>query len=211
MLHSRIAIEGNIGAGKTSLVRKLAADFGALAVEETFSDNPFLPLFYRNPARYALPLELSFLAERFQQLRATYSKPELFSHGILSDYTFHKSLLFARVNLSQAEFELYQRIFRLMDGQIPLPDLIVFLYAPVEHLLANISRRGRSYERAITADYLQRLNEAYMSFFRQSLDQRVLILDTSKLDFVQDDAAYYLVKAAVTTEYAPGVHYEVID
>jgi len=208
MRYKRIVIEGNIGAGKTSLATKLADEFSGLKILETFSDNPFLPRFYQNPARYALPLELFFMAERFQQLRSVFSKPDLFHEIVVCDYMFHKSLVFARVTLTNVEFALYQRVFGMMNMQLPAPDLIVYLHSPVKSLLDNISERGRGYEQAITGDYLTKLQDAYMSYFKQSLDQRVLILDASELDFVNDLNAYEAVKKTLDTEYPVGVSYE---
>lgn len=210
MRYSRIVIEGNIGAGKTSLARKLAQEHHAIPILETFSDNPFLPLFYKNPERYALPLELFFMAERFQQLSDAYARPDLFSRFIVSDYMFKKSLVFARVTLTYAEFALYQRIFTMMNVQLPEPELIVFLYRPVEQLLENIRKRGRGYEDPISSDYLTRLNDTYINYFKQALDQRVLILDASQLDFVNDGSAYATVKSALDRDYPKGVSFDVI-
>jgi deoxyadenosine/deoxycytidine kinase len=210
MRYNRIVIEGNIGAGKTSLVNRLAGDLNAVRVLETFSDNPFLPLFYQNPARYALPLELFFMAERFQQLRDVFGKPELFSQAVVGDYMFHKSLVFAKVTLTDPEFALYSRIFNMMNPQLVPPDIIVYLHAPVERLLENISRRGRPYEVAITAEYLTRISATYMNYFRQQNQQRVLILDASERDFVKDNRAYDAVKAALEIEYPPGLSFEIV-
>lgn len=209
MRYKRIVVEGNIGAGKTSLVNKLSEEFKGLPILETFSDNPFLPLFYEHPKRYALQLELFFMAERFQQLRDVYGQPDLFHDFVISDYMFHKSLVFARVTLPEAEFDLCQRIFMMMNVQIPQPELIVYLHCSLDRLVHNISLRGRSYETAIGKDYLAKVQDTYMNYFRQVRELPVLILDTGTKDFVNDDSAYAEVKAAINAEHKPGItHWE---
>ena len=153
-MHNYIVIEGNIGAGKTSLAEKLASELNARIVLEQFADNPFLPQFYKDRERYAFPLELFFVAERFQQLKDTLSKQDLFNPKTVADYIFIKSLLFARVNLSDEEFKLYQRLFHFINSTLPEPDVFVFLHCEVQRLQKNISKRGRDYEKNITDDYL---------------------------------------------------------
>jgi len=165
--YNYIAIEGNIGAGKTSLVKKMAEDFSGRLILEQFSDNPFLPKFYKDPKKYAFPLEMSFLAERFQQLSDQLPHEELFSSFTISDYFVLKSLIFAQVNLEQDEYELYKRVFHLIYRQIPKPDLLVYLHRPTEVLLQNIQQRGRHYERDIEERYLNEIQESYFNYLKQ--------------------------------------------
>ena len=207
MRHRLLTIEGNIGSGKTTLATLLAREFVRKTVLEQFSDNPFLPQFYTNPERYAFPLELYFMAERFQQLRHELSEQDLFTEGVVTDYMFTKSLLFARVTLGSDEYKLYKRLFDIIYPTIPQPDLIVYLYAPVEQLLANIKLRGRAYEQGIRAEYLERLQETYLDYFRQSTELKVLVADTRNADFVSDPKHYRKLMDLIDRDYAAGVHY----
>lgn len=207
MRHRILTIEGNIGSGKTTLATLLSRESGRRTVLEQFADNPFLPRFYSNPERYAFPLELYFMAERFQQLRHELAEQELFSGGIVTDYMFTKSLLFARVTLGSDEYKLYKRLFDIIYPTLPQPDLIVYLYAPVEQLLANIKLRGRSYEQGIKSEYLERLQETYLDYFRQNIGLKVLVVDTRDVDFVSDPVHYRKLTDLIDQEYPPGVHY----
>jgi deoxyguanosine kinase len=207
MRHRLLTIEGNIGSGKTTLATLLARDFGRRTVLEQFADNPFLPRFYSNPERYAFPLELYFMAERFQQLRHELAEQDLFAGGVVTDYMFTKSLLFARVTLGSDEYKLYKRLFDIISPTLPHPDLIVYLYAPVGQLLANIKLRGRSYEQGIQAEYLERLQETYLDYFRQNIGLKVLVVDTRDVDFVSDPKHYRNLTDLIDRDYAAGVHY----
>ncbi|MGI8893943.1 MAG: deoxynucleoside kinase [Bacteroidia bacterium] len=204
--YTNIVIEGNIGSGKTSLATKISRQFGFRLILEEFADNPFLPDFYSNPVRYAFPLELSFLAERYHQLKEKFKQPELFSTTTISDYLFVKSLIFARINLSEDEYELYRKLFNIMDLMLPRPDILVYLHNETENLLRNIARRGRSYEQQITADYLNRVHSSYMDFFRQSDDMKILVLSTANLDFIKDENDYNLLLDYIGKDYKAGIN-----
>ena len=193
-MHDYIAIEGNIGAGKTSLAEKYAAELNARIVLEQFADNPFLPQFYTDRDRYAFPLELFFVAERFQQLKDTLSKQDLFQTTTVADYIFIKSLLFARVNLSEDEFKLYQRLFQIIHSTLPEPDVLVYLHCDVERLLKNISTRGRDYEQNISAEYLTSIQNTYFEYFKTVSSFPILIINVTKADFVKDETHYNKIK-----------------
>jgi deoxyguanosine kinase len=179
-----IAIEGNIGAGKTTLATALAARLHARLVLEGFEDNNFLPKFYADPQRYALPLELSFLADRYKQLSNFVAQPDLFEQPVVADYLFIKSKLFARITLDEAEFELYQRLFEVMELHLPQPDLLIYLQAPTPLLQQHIRERGRSYEQEIRDEYLDRVRAMYESYL-QGVELPVLLVDTAKTDFLR--------------------------
>lgn len=181
-----IVIEGNIGAGKTTLATMLAEADNRRLILEAFSDNPFLPLFYREPERYAFPVEVFFMAERHRQLEAELTNRELFTEGTIADYLFVKTLLFARNSLGEQEYRLFTRLFRALDTQFPDPDLIVYLHRPVAQLQTNIRRRGRAYEQSITDDYLLGVQRAYFEYFRTVRDTPVLVLDVGDRDFYTD-------------------------
>lgn len=187
---NRIVIEGNIGAGKTTLATKIAEDFNAKLVLEGFADNPFLPKFYEDQNRYAFPLEMSFLADRYQQLSDDLTQLDLFKKFTVADYFIFKSLIFARVTLAEDEYRLYHKIFDIMYKEIPKPDLYVYLYQNTEQLLANIKKRGRDYEQEIPSDYLEKINRGYLEFIKQQKDLNVLVIDVSDKDFVENQQDY---------------------
>ncbi|MDP5096624.1 MAG: 2-amino-4-hydroxy-6-hydroxymethyldihydropteridine diphosphokinase, partial [Flavobacterium sp.] len=174
-----IAIEGNIGAGKTTLSTKLAEDCNAKLVLERFADNPFLPKFYKDQSRYAFPLEMSFLADRYQQLSDDLAQFDLFKDFVVADYHIFKSLIFAKVTLQEDEFRLYKTMFDIIHKEMPKPDLYVYLYQNTERLLENIKKRGRSYEQEIPADYLEKINQGYLDYIKTQTDLNVLIIDVS--------------------------------
>ena len=188
-----LAIEGNIGAGKTSLATLISQDFNAKLVLERFKDNPFLPKFYKDQARYAFPLEMSFLADRYQQLLDDISQYDLFKEFIVADYDLYKSLIFAKVTLQEEEYALYKKLFNLMYKEIARPDLYVYLYQTTDSLLANIKKRGRAYEADIKADYLEKLNQGYQEYIRSFPAEGVKVIDVSDLDFVANRADYLKV------------------
>ncbi|MFY7739817.1 MAG: 2-amino-4-hydroxy-6-hydroxymethyldihydropteridine diphosphokinase [Flavobacterium sp.] len=188
-----IAIEGNIGAGKTTLVSKLADDFNAKTVLERFADNPFLPKFYKDQNRYAFPLEMSFLADRYQQISDDLAQFDLFKDFIIADYHIFKSLIFAKVTLAEDEYRLYKTLFDIIYKEMPKPDLYVYLYQNTERLLANIKRRGRSYEQEIPADYLEKINNGYLDYIKTQKDLNVLIVDVSERDFVKNQEDYIFI------------------
>jgi 2-amino-4-hydroxy-6-hydroxymethyldihydropteridine diphosphokinase len=197
-----IAIEGNIGAGKTTLVNKIAEDFNAKTVLERFADNPFLPKFYEDQNRYAFPLEMSFLADRFQQISDDLAQFDLFKDFILADYHIFKSLIFAKVTLSEDEYRLYRKLFEIIYREMPKPDLYVYLYQNTERLLENIKHRGRSYEQEIPAEYLEKINKGYLDYIKSQNDLNILIIDVSDRDFVknQEDYAFILEEIRKKTE-----------
>ncbi len=202
-----IVIEGNIGAGKTSLSTQLSTDWEARLILEEFSDNPFLPLFYDNPDRYAFPVELFFMTERHKQLQQLLLEGNLFQERVVSDYVFSKTLLFARQNLKDDELRLFQRLFHTLNAAFPKPQLLVYLHRSVEQLLANIAKRGRDYEKSITGDYLQRIQQAYFDFFNLiKEDLPILVLDVGDWDFIQNPVYYQVILEQIQKPYAKGYH-----
>ncbi len=200
-----IAIEGNIGAGKTTLANRLANDYNRRLILEEFSDNPFLPPFYSEPERYAFPVELFFMAERHKQLQAELAQAELFTNGVIADYIFVKTLLFARNTLPPEEFRLFSRLFKVMDAGFPNPDLIVYLHRPVEALQANIAKRGRDYEQEMKDEYLKSVQEAYFNYFGSQKEVPVLVLELGELNFAEDETVYQQMVEAMGREWPVGV------
>jgi deoxyguanosine kinase len=188
-----IAFEGNIGAGKTTLTTKIAEDFNAKTVLERFADNPFLPKFYEDQNRYAFPLEMSFLADRYKQLSDDLAQFDLFKDFIVADYHIFKSLIFAKVTLQEDEFRLYKTLFDIVYREMPKPDLYVYLYQNTERLLENIKKRGRSYEQNIPGDYLDKINSGYLDYIKSQTDLNVLIIDVSDRDFVENQGDYLYI------------------
>lgn len=188
-----IAIEGNIGAGKTTLATKMAQDFNAKTVLERFADNPFLPKFYKDQNRYAFPLEMSFLADRYQQISDDLAQFDLFKDFIIADYHIFKSLIFAKVTLAEDEFRLYKTLFDIIYKEMPKPDLYVYLYQNTNRLLQNIKRRGRVYEQEIPAEYLDKINTGYLDYIKSQKDVNVLIIDVSDLDFLKNQSDYIYI------------------
>ncbi len=188
--YNYIAIEGNIGAGKTSLAHLLSDDFNARKVLERFADNPFLPKFYEDKERYAFPLEMSFLADRYQQLTDDLAQYDLFKNFVVSDYYIFKSLIFAQVTLPKEEYLLYRKMFTVMYKEIVKPDLYIYLYQNTDRLLENIQKRGRAYEQNIEASYLQKIHDGYHNFIQTQEDLNTLVIDVSELDFVNNPADY---------------------
>lgn len=188
--YNYVVIEGNIGAGKTSLATRIASEFNARLVLEQFADNPFLPKFYEEPDKYAFPLELSFLASRYKQLNDELGSQDIFKSFTVADYYFMKSLVFAASTLKGEEYNLYRQIFYIIYGQMPKPDIYVYLHQTPAKLLENIGKRGRDYERNITAGYLQKIQESYFSFFRQNPESKYLIIDINNIDFVENEEDY---------------------
>ena len=188
--YNYIAIEGNIGAGKTSLSNKISSDFNAKLILERFADNPFLPKFYKEPERYAFTLEMSFLADRYQQISDDLSQLDLFKDFMVSDYDVNKSLVFSKVTLPEDEFRLYRKLFYQVYKDIAKPDLYIYLYQNTERLQANIKKRGRNYEKDIKDDYLDKINSGYLEFLKSQPEMNVKIIDVSEKDFVKNRADY---------------------
>lgn len=191
--YNYIAFEGNIGAGKTTLSMKIAEDFNAKTVLERFADNPFLPKFYKDQNRYAFPLEMSFLADRYKQLSDDLAQFDLFKDFIVADYHIFKSLIFAKITLADDEYRLYRNLFDIIYREMPRPDLYIYLYQNSERLLQNIKKRGRSYEQEIPADYLDKINNGYLDYIKSQTDLNVLIIDVSNRDFVKNHEDYLYV------------------
>lgn len=201
-----ICVEGNIGAGKTTLASKLADDFNGKLILEQFEDNPFLPKFYKDPSKYAFQLELSFLASRYQQVKDQLATMDLFKSFIVSDYFINKSLIFARKTLQDDEFSLFNRLFHIIISTVPKPELLIYLYVDVKRLQQNIRHRGRSYEQAIEDSYLEKIQTGYLDYLRQLPDTRILLLDTNTLDFVGNESDYIRLLEVINARYEPGMH-----
>lgn len=205
MLYKFITIEGNIGAGKTTLAKVLAERLNAKLILEGFEDNPFLPKFYENPERFAFPLELFFMAERFKKLKEMLSHTDLFKSVTVSDYLFIKCLLFSKVNLQDEEYKLYQRIFDIIHQQIIFPDILIYLHAPVEVLQANIKKRNRGYEQNIPDEYLLQIQESYMTYIQQQ-NLKTLFVDASNANFLEDERHVQIILEALQKDYDKGKH-----
>ncbi|MEI6311042.1 MAG: deoxynucleoside kinase [Bacteroidota bacterium] len=209
--YNYICIEGNIGAGKTTFATKLAAQLNARLILEQFADNPFLPKFYTNPDKYAFPLELSFMAERYRQLKLEVESQNLFQPFTISDYVFYKCLIFASVNLQVDEVKLYKSLFNIIYQNLPTPEIILFFNCPTDKLLLNIKNRGRDYEQDISADYLNAVNEMYFEFFKHQDKSIVLVLDTTQIDFVNNESTYLKICKLLEKKYDTGLHFVQID
>lgn len=201
-----ITIEGNIGAGKTTLAHLLSRHYNARLVLEQFADNPFLPKFYENPKLYAFPLELFFMAERYKQLKELIHTKDLFQQITISDYLFTKCLLFAKVNLPEEEFRLYQKLFDIIHQQLIQPDLLIYLHAPVNKLQANIKKRQRAYEQSIPDEYLFNLQQTYTHYIKQH-NIKTLFIDASNADFLSNEKQLKVVIDALEKDYEEGQHY----
>ncbi|MEO7314904.1 MAG: deoxynucleoside kinase [Ginsengibacter sp.] len=206
MKYPFITIEGNIGSGKTTLAQLLSDHFNARLILEEFADNPFLPKFYENKEQYAFPLELFFMAERYKQLKDLLQTKDLFHSVTISDYMFTKCLLFAKVNLPEEEFSLYQKLFNIINPQLVQPDLLVYLHAPISKLKENIKKRNRSYEQSIDPEYLFSLQEMYTQYIKQH-NIKTLFIDVTNADFVQNPDQFKQILNALEKEYDEGQHY----
>jgi deoxyguanosine kinase len=206
MKYRSITIEGNIGAGKTTLATLLSERIGARLILEEFDDNPFLAKFYENPTQYAFPVELFFMAERFKQLKDIHTSAELFPQQTVSDYLFFKSLLFSKVNLPESEYQLYQKLFDILHPQLPQPDLLIYLHQSVDKLQENIRRRNRHYEQQIPDAYLQSIQEMYQQYMRQ-YPMRTLYLDGSALDFIENPDHLEKLLSLLDQDYGIGIHH----
>ncbi|MCF8297591.1 MAG: deoxynucleoside kinase [Saprospiraceae bacterium] len=210
MKYNYIAIEGNIGAGKTSLSTKIAEQFNAKLILENFEDNSFLPKFYEEPDKYAFPLEMSFLAERYQQLKDQLTDQDLFKSFTISDYFINKSLIFSRKTLQKDEYLLYSKLFDIIISSLPQPELLVYLYLDINKLKSNIIKRGRLYEQNIKDDYLAKIQEGYLDYIKHQNNMRILIIDTNNIDFVNSVEDYNSVIDLINKEYSPGIHKKVL-
>jgi len=206
MKYRFIAIEGNIGAGKTTLSQLLAQHYNAKLVLEEFAENPFLTKFYENPKQYAFPLELFFLAERFKQQKEFLKNKDLFQDITIADYTFSKCLLFAKVNLPEDEFRLYQKMFEIFNQQLTPPDILIYLHAPVNRLQGNIKKRNRKFEQSISDEYLFKIQETYTSYIKQH-NIRTLFIDASNADFLYNESHFKIITEALDKDVVAGQHY----
>ncbi len=201
-----ITIEGNIGAGKTTLAHLLSKHYNARLILEEFADNPFLPKFYENQAQYAFPLELFFMAERYKQLKDLMQTKDMFQSVTISDYLFTKCLLFAKVNLAEEEFRLYQKLFDIINPQIIQPDILIYLHTPVQKLKENIKKRNRKYEQDIPSEYLFTLQETYTQYIKQH-NIKTLFVDASNADFLGNEKHLQVILDALDKDYENGRHY----
>ncbi len=201
-----VTIEGNIGAGKTTLAHLLSKHYNARLILEQFADNPFLPKFYENPQQYAFPLELFFMAERFKQLKELIQQKDMFQSLTISDYLFTKCLLFAKVNLPDDEFRLYQRLFDIIHQQLMQPDIIIYLHTPVQKLQQNIKKRNRSYEQKIPDEYLFSIQETYTHYIKQH-NFKTLFVDAGNADFLGNEKHLQTIIDALDKDYENGQHY----
>ncbi|HML56960.1 MAG TPA: deoxynucleoside kinase [Ferruginibacter sp.] len=205
MKYPFITVEGNIGAGKTTLSQLLSEHYNARLILEEFADNPFLPKFYENPSQYAFPLELFFMAERYKQLREVLATQDIFHQVTITDYLFTKSLLFAKVNLAEEEYRLYQKLFDIINPHIVQPDILIYLNAPISKLQENIKKRNRSYEQGIPGDYLSSIQDIYTQFIRQH-NIITLVVDTTNADFINNPVHLQTIIDALDKDYEPGQH-----
>jgi deoxyadenosine/deoxycytidine kinase len=206
MKYNFVTIEGNIGAGKTTLAHILSKYYNARLILEEFADNPFLPKFYENPEQYAFPVELFFMAERYKQLKDLLQTKDMFQSITISDYLFTKCLLFAKVNLMSEEFRLYQKLFDIINPQILQPDILIYLHTPVNKLKENIKKRNREYEQSIPSDYLFQLQETYTQYIKQH-NIKTLFVDASNADFLGNEAHVKVITDALDKEYDDGQYY----
>jgi deoxyguanosine kinase len=206
MKYHFITVEGNIGAGKTTLAHLLSRRLNARLILEEFADNPFLPQFYANPKQYAFPLELFFMAERFKQLKDRLHVTDMFQSVTVSDYLFTKCLLFAKVNLPDEEFRLYQKLFDILQQQLIFPDVLIYLHAPVQKLQQNIKKRNRPYETGIHDEYLLNIQEKYSSYLKEH-HIKTIFIDVSNADFLDNDNHLQVVLDALETDLGDGQHY----
>jgi len=206
MNYNYISVEGCIGAGKTTLAEMLAKDFNAELILERFADNPFLAKFYKDPTHYAFPLEMTFLTDRYQQLKNLLSKRDLFTDLVVADYFIDKCAIFAKNNLQQDEYNLFLKVYEIISDFLPKPDLLIYLYNSPENLLKNIAKRGRDYEQEIQAKYLNDIQDNYLTFFKQRAQFPILIVESSALDFVNRNEDYEKIKALLQFKYEIGVH-----
>lgn len=204
-MHQFLCIEGNIGTGKTELSKMIAKDYSKKLVLEEFDDNPFLPKFYKQPRTYAFPLEMSFLASRFNQFKKEISQADLFQQGWISDYIFFKCLIFSKINLNDDEYELYTKMFEIINLQLPKPDLLVYLHKPVDKLLSNIKKRNRDYEQSISSDYLFKIQQGYFDFLYQLPEQKILMINTEDIDFINKRGDYEFILELINKDYNQGL------
>lgn len=204
--YNYIAVEGNIGSGKTSFCNLIHEEYRCKMILEEFDDNPFLPFFYEDPERFGFTVELFFMTERYKQMQRNLLSQDLFRQFTISDYAFIKTLLFAKQNLEEEEFRLFQKMYTPLSHSFPNPDILVYFHRNVDLLLKNIAKRGREYEKNIKEDYLMKVQNSYFEYFRNILSFPILIIDLHDIDFVANARHYEEVKYLLSKTYQPGVH-----
>lgn len=203
--YSYICIEGNIGAGKSVLSRLIHRHTGRQLIHEEFEDNSFLPKFYQNPAQYAFPLEMSFLASRYNQLKSHFPASDLFGAAYIADYAFFKNLVFARITLQEDEYKLFMRLYDIINPQLPRPELTLYLHQPVSSLLKNIEKRGRIYEKGIREEYLYQIENSYLEYFKTAVAQRIVIVNVEHIDFIRNQNHLNWLMSLTEEEFSPGI------
>ena len=204
--YNYVVVEGSIGAGKTTLATMLASELNAELVLERFADNPFLEKFYKDPEHYSFPVEMTFLMDRYQQLKNLLTARDLFTDFVIGDYFIDKCLLFSKNNLSKDEFSLFKKVFDTIADFLPKPDLILYLYTKPDRLLKQIAKRNRSFEKDITIQYLTDIQEKYLTYFRENQQIPILLVDTENIDFVEKDSDYQKLKQLLISPYKAGIH-----
>jgi len=208
MNYKFIVIEGNIGAGKTTLAKMLADKYNGRLILEQFADNPFLPKFYEDPEKYSFQLELSFMVDRFHQFNNSLINLDLFQQITIADYHLMKSLIFAQTTLKEEEYKLYRKIFNILYPNLPKPDLYIYLYSTPERLIKNIAKRGREYEKNISADYLGKIQKSYFEFFKTQEGIKFVIVDTNHIDFVENqDHLIQIEKTIFEKDFKIGINH----
>ena len=203
MNYKSISIEGNIGVGKTTLAKLLSNDLGYKLILETFENNPFLKDFYENLNKNALPLELFFLAERYELLKL--NSEDMFFSGTVSDFIFDKSKLFAVNTLKDYELNIFNKIFSLMKKSVKNPEILIYLHSDLSSLQNKITKRGREYENNIHSDYLKKLNDTYLDYINKRSEFPVILIDVTNLDFKNNSKHFNLIKNIIFQEHENGV------
>lgn len=206
-MYNFIAIEGCIGAGKSTLTTMLSQHFNCTHQFENFEENPYLENFYKNPSNHAFPLELFFMAERYKQQKGMIESINLFNSKLISDYAFFKSLVFANITLKEDELQLFKMLYNIIYPQLKYPDIVLYLYKDIDKLQENIKKRGRNYESAITDEYLEQLNKAYLNYFKQQDNSTIIILDTNNIDFKEDKKDFQLVLNILNNKFQKKINY----
>jgi len=207
MHYQLITVEGNIGAGKTTLAHYFARDFSGKLILERFEDNPFLPKFFEDFKQNAFATELYFMAERYHQLSREMTEPELFQSRIVMDYLFTKSLLFAKANLDEEEFTLFHKLFHIINPRLPEPELILYVHSDIDRLMRNIRERGRDFEQGVDPAYLEKIQANYFAWFRQNPHLRILVIDNNEADYVRDPDAYRWYMDIASRPWSTGLHF----
>lgn len=201
-----LCIEGNIGTGKTTFVQLINQEYNCEMILEEFQDNPFLPLFYKDRDRYAFSVELFFMTERYKQLQRQLVNQGLFHEFTIADYSFVKSLLFAKNNLIEEEYRLFQQLWQVLNSPFPKPDILVYFHRSIDQLCRMIDERGREYEKLIQPDYLLTIQNTYFDYFKNILTFPVLIIDLNDVNFIDNKKGYDAIKQIIARTYLPGVH-----